>query len=103
MQASPLPAPQRLPLSPRGICLHQILIEEAPRLFRFLDLACGDANSAARALPGADIAHYSGIDLSAPALALAAENLAALDCPVILERRDYAEAVRDWPEHEDVV
>jgi SAM-dependent methyltransferase len=84
-------------------CLHRVLLEDAPRPFRFLDLACGDASSAAQALQGTDIAHYSGIDLSAPALALAAENLASLDCPVILERRDYAEAVRDWPQHEDVV
>jgi len=84
-------------------CLHQVLIEEAPRPFRFLDLACGDASSTAQALQGTDIAHYSGIDLSAPALALAAENIASLDCPVTLERRGYAEAVRDWPQHEDVV
>ncbi len=82
--------------------MHRVLIEEAPRPFRFFDLACGDA-SAAQALRGTDIAQYSGVDLSAPALALAAENLASLVCPVILEQRDYAEAVRDWPGHEDVV
>lgn len=83
--------------------LHQALVAEAPRPFRFLDLACGDAGAAADALKDTPVAHYHGIDLSAAALALAAENLAALDCPVTLERRDFAEAVHDWPEREDVV
>lgn len=83
--------------------LRQVLLEEAPRSFRFLDLACGDASAVATALYGAPIASYHGVDLSAAALALAAENLAVLDCPVTLEQRDFAAAVRDWPKQEDVV
>jgi hypothetical protein len=83
--------------------LRETVLREAPRPFRFLDLACGDASAVVTALQGTPIAHYHGIDLSEAALALAAGNLAVLDCPVTLERRDFAAAVRDWPHREDVV
>jgi hypothetical protein len=83
--------------------LRRVLLDEAPRPFRFLDLACGDASAVVSALEGTPIAHYHGIDLSEAALALAAENLGVLECPVSLEQRDFAAAVRDWPDAEDVV
>ena len=41
---------------------------------RSLDIACGDA-SQMRALRGTKIRHYHGVDLSEPALELAAKNL----------------------------
>ena len=49
--------------------------------FRFLDLASGDATITARALTSAPVASYTAVDFSAPALALAEGNTAALDCP----------------------
>jgi SAM-dependent methyltransferase len=82
--------------------LHGILVDEAVQPFRFLDIACGDASATVNALRGTQIAHYHGIDLSQVALDLAATALAALACPVILERRDYVEALRDRPEPADV-
>jgi len=45
--------------------------------FDFLDIACGDAGQMKRALEGTKIRHYRGIDLSEPALELAAKNLAS--------------------------
>jgi SAM-dependent methyltransferase len=57
----------------------------------------------ATALKGTRIAHYHGIDLSQAALDLARRVLAELTCPVILERRDYVEALRDYTERVDVV
>src|SRR5262249_43482807 len=74
--------------------LHRALVDEMARPFRFLDIACGDASVTVTALRGTRIAHYRGIDLSQAALDLARGALAELTCPVILERRDYVEALR---------
>jgi ubiquinone/menaquinone biosynthesis C-methylase UbiE len=82
--------------------LRRYLVEEVDRPFRFLDIACGDASASVGALKGTKVAHYHGIDLSAPALKLAAEELAALDCPVDLDRRDFYAALNDRPEPADV-
>ncbi len=82
--------------------LHKILITEAPKPFRFLDIACGDAMGSATALNGTEISRYIGIDLSEPALALAEETLKPLPCPVTLVQADFAEALVDWAEPADV-
>ena len=84
-------------------CLRQTLTDEAPRPFRFLDLACGDAAEIGEALRDTPIAGYHGVDLSRAALDLAELNLAALDCPVLLEQRDFVAAVTVRPEPADVV
>jgi SAM-dependent methyltransferase len=84
-------------------CLHQILVEEAHKPFRFLDIACGDATASVAALTGTQISHYHGIDLSAAALDLAHQALAVLECPVTLARADYVESLRDRLEPADVV
>ena len=55
--------------------LHQILVDEGSRPFRFLDIACGDARATAGALKGTRVAHYHGIDLSHAALDLASNAL----------------------------
>src|SRR5579859_7791739 len=65
--------------------LHQILIEEAPQPYRFLDIACGDASASVNVLRRTRISHYHGIDLSTPALDLAREALRTLRCPVTVE------------------
>jgi SAM-dependent methyltransferase len=83
--------------------LHRILADEMPGPFRFLDLACGDARGVVGTLQGTRIAHYHGVDLSQPALDLAARSLEALDCPVELDRRDFVAAMADRPEPADVV
>jgi SAM-dependent methyltransferase len=84
-------------------CLRQVLMDEAPRPFRFLDLACGDGAEIVEVLRGTPIARYHGIDLSRAALDLADLNLAALDCPMLLEQRDFVEAVTVRSEPADVV
>ncbi|MEA2525039.1 MAG: hypothetical protein QOF73_2266 [Thermomicrobiales bacterium] len=83
--------------------LHQILVDEAVQPFRFLDIACGDADATVRALSGTRVARYHGIDQSPAALDLAREALAALACPVTLEQRDFVEALGDRPAPVDVV
>ena len=60
-------------LSTRAVraVLHRELVTDVNRPFRFLDLACGDARLTVAALQGTSVIHYHGIDLSAPALAMA--------------------------------
>jgi SAM-dependent methyltransferase len=83
--------------------LQRELVAEVNRPFRFLDLACGDARLTVAALQGTPVIHYHGIDLSAPALALARQMVEALACPVELEQGDFVSAMRGRPEPADVV
>ena len=73
------------------------------RPYRFLDLACGDASGIAAALKGTPIQQYRGVDLSAPALAIASANLAALPCPAELDEADFSTALRDPSRAADIV
>ena len=82
--------------------LHRILADEGVRPFRFLDIACGDACATAEALNGTRVAHYHGIDLCQAALNLAANALAMLGCPIMLEQRDFIEALHHWSRPVDI-
>jgi SAM-dependent methyltransferase len=82
--------------------LHDILLGR-DRPFRFLDIACGDASATVDALKGTRVASYHGIDLSKPALELAAEALQVLACPFTLERGDFVDVLRNQPEPADIV
>ena len=82
--------------------LHRILVDEAVQPFWFLDIACGDARATADALKGTRVAHYHGIDLSQAALNLAANALTTLRCLIILDHRDFVEALHDWSQPVDV-
>lgn len=62
--------------------------------FTFLDLACGDADLTVAALRGTKVGAYTGVDFSAPALALAGNNAAGLGCPRTLHEADFAEFLR---------
>jgi SAM-dependent methyltransferase len=82
--------------------LHCVLAE-LERPFRFLDLACGDARTTVAALRGTKVSRYHGIDLSAPALELARQAVAALECPAELEQADFVAALRSRQTRADVV
>ena len=82
--------------------LHNLLVEEAVQPFRFLDIACGDASATVNALRGTTVERYYGIDISQPALDLAAEELQGVGCPVVLQNRDFVDALTDWSEPLDV-
>ena len=69
--------------------------------FAFLDIACGDAGQMRRALAGTRVSHYHGIDLSQPALELAAKNLAGVPFDVELDHRDFVKALERRPEPAD--
>src|SRR5262252_4109104 len=83
--------------------LHRELVTDVNRPFKFLDLACGDARLTVAALEGTSVIHYHGIDLSAPALAMARQTVESLACPAELEQEDFVTAMRDRPEPADVV
>jgi SAM-dependent methyltransferase len=83
--------------------LHEVLMEEAPRRFRFLDLACGDATASVEALRGTEVASYCGVDLSDEALRFASRAVAQLPCPATLQERDFAEALATTQEPADVI
>ena len=68
------------------------------RPFSILDLGCGDAATLAPLLEGLALQRYKGVDLSETALALAAENLKVLTCPVELAQEAHlGRTGRGWP------
>ena len=75
----------------------------AGRRFSFLDLGCGDAATVAPLLERMAVGRYKGVDLSEAALALAAENLKSLPCPVELAHKDILAALAADGETYDVV
>ncbi len=83
-----------------GAILHQNLAT-LPEPFTLLDIACGDAGQMPAALAGTKVRHYHGLDLSEPALELAAKNLAAEPFEVALDCGDFVEAVTKRPEPAD--
>lgn len=58
-----------------------------------VELGCGDASQSMEAFKRCKLASYLGLDLSEPALELAARNLAGLPCPVRLELADMLEGL----------
>jgi cyclopropane fatty-acyl-phospholipid synthase-like methyltransferase len=90
----------------RGIyqAVSTLLAEQrATQPFKLLDLGCGDASFIAQALHGISIQHYVGFDLSDPALALAAENIAPLGCQAELINIDFMEGLAQTKERFDIV
>ena len=83
-----------------GAILHRALAAIA-KPFAFLDIACGDAGQMRKALAGTKVRHYHGIDLSEPALELAAKNLAGVPFEVELDHRDFVAALTKRPEKAD--
>jgi SAM-dependent methyltransferase len=65
----------------------------AGRAISVLDLGCGDAATLAPCLQRLALARYKGVDLSQPALALAANHLKSLACPVELTHCDILAAL----------
>jgi hypothetical protein len=84
-----------------GSMLHEALAT-VPAPFAFLDIACGDAGQMRRALRDTQVRHYHGIDLSEPALELAAKSLAGVPFDVELDHRDFVAALTERPEPADV-
>ena len=84
-----------------GRLLHDNLNQRFTAPFTFLDISCGDASMMKRALTGTKVRHYHGIDLSQPALELAAKNLAAVPFAVDLDHRDFVDAMPRRSEHAD--
>lgn len=88
----------------KDFMFHAALSEEVERALRerfqgrdfsLLDLGCGDAHVFAPILRRLPPASYKGVDLSDTALALAAENLKSLPCPVQLANSDMLSALSD--------
>ncbi len=73
--------------------LHDLILRDAPCGFSFLDIACGDARETIGALNGTPVGRFTGIDLSASALAVARETTARLACPVDLIEADFTTAL----------
>jgi hypothetical protein len=84
-----------------GRVLHDALTETFAAPFAFLDIACGDASEMPKVLAGTKIRHYHGIDLSEPALELAAANLKDMPFEVDLDHRDFVEALMSRAEAAD--
>ncbi|MDH4982762.1 class I SAM-dependent methyltransferase [Hyphomicrobium sp. D-2] len=83
--------------------LQRFLTKDIARPFHFIDLACGDASGIAKVLRDAPVESYLGVDLSAPALALAADNLAAVNAPVTLTEADFSTVLQGLEQPADIV
>lgn len=83
--------------------LHAILIAEGAHPFSFLDLACGDAFGMVETLSDTHVARYRGVDLSMPALTLAAARLDGAPFTVDLIHGDIVEAIEQSDETFDIV
>jgi hypothetical protein len=84
-----------------GRLLHDTLDRTFAKPFAFVDIACGDASEMKGALAGVKVRHYHGIDLSEPALELAAKNLAGMPFKREFDHRDFVEVMNDRPEPAD--
>ena len=84
-------------------CLRRVLLEEFRKPFRFIDVACGDSSMSVKALEGTLVSQYSGLDISEQALAIAKDNLKALDCAVTFRVGDFAEILQQWEQPAEVV
>ena len=78
-------------------------LQEQSRPFTFLDLACGDAEVTAAALRETKVTAYTGVDFSAPAIALATEKTAALACPCRFREQDFTHFLRYNKEKFDLI
>jgi len=83
-----------------GTILHGALAA-LPKPFTFVDISCGDAGQMKAALSGTRARHYHGLDLSEPALELAAKNLDGVPFEVELDHRDFVTALTKRPEAAD--
>jgi SAM-dependent methyltransferase len=70
--------------------------------FSLLDLGCGDGSALAPLLEGLAPSRYKGVDLSPAALALAAQNLERLPCPVELAQADLMSALAEAAPHDAI-
>lgn len=84
-----------------GAILHDSLMA-VPDPFDFLDIACGDASQMRAALAGTKIRGYRGLDLSQPALELAAKNLEGAPFKVDLDHCDFVATLTAGQDPSDV-
>jgi ubiquinone/menaquinone biosynthesis C-methylase UbiE len=75
---------------------HNHLISHFPKPFKMLDLGCGDASLTTKALSNTNISNYHGIDLSTPALSIAKQNLASINCQTTFTQGDFYEIISTY-------
>lgn len=73
--------------------LHELLVSYFQKPFKVLDLGCGDASFTAQALLNTNIVSYEGIDISTPALEIAKQNMAIIQCDTTFTQGDFSEIV----------
>jgi 16S rRNA G966 N2-methylase RsmD len=82
--------------------LHDLL-QTRQQPFSFLDLACGDAACSVGALVGTRVSDYIAVDLSEPALQLAATNARRLTCGAQLVLADFQDYLNPSSRRWDVI
>jgi len=78
--------------------LHSFLVSYFQTPFKMLEFGSGDASFTAHSLLNTRISNYQGIDLSAPALEIAKQNLAAIQCNVTLTKGDFSQLILELPQ-----
>ncbi len=85
-------------------CLKRVLCARfGAQPLTFLDLGCGDAAALAPVLQGLTILRYKGVDLSEPALSLAAKTLAALPFPAELVHASIQDVLSKETQFYDII
>ncbi|MBW4634690.1 MAG: class I SAM-dependent methyltransferase [Iphinoe sp. HA4291-MV1] len=73
--------------------LHELLVSYFQKPFKMLDLGCGDASFTAQVLLDTNIVSYQGVDLSIPALEIAKQNMAIIQCDTTFTQGNFSELV----------
>ncbi|WP_375504907.1 class I SAM-dependent methyltransferase [uncultured Nostoc sp.] len=73
--------------------LRELLFGYFQQPFKMLDLGCGDASFTAQVLLNSTITSYQGIDLSIPALEIAKDNMAKIQCDTTFTQGDFSQLV----------
>jgi SAM-dependent methyltransferase len=88
-----------------GAALRNLVTDRFPSdsPIRFLDLACGDADTTSKALAGRHLGRYVGVDRSPDALKAATVRVADLGCPAEFVTGDFLDFLEATPDRFDVI
>lgn len=83
--------------------LKQIILDEIPGPFSFVDLACGDAHYSSKILAETNVKTYTGLDISEQALSFARDNFSGSQIEASFIRADFINFAEHIEKGADVI